>query len=108
PAQCVSTHTLFCLRNRLPLRSQYFLCALFNSFVVNFLVRLRVTTHVTTAVVEQLPIPTEDTAPGAFKRIAALGRLLSSRPDPAALATLNALVAAPYQLTAEEFAHVLA
>jgi hypothetical protein len=107
PAHCVSTHTVFCLRTRLPLRSQYFLCALFNSFVVNFLVRLRVTTHVTTAVVEQLPIPTAETAPGAFRQIAALGRLLCRRRDPAALAMLNARVAELYQLSAAEFAHIL-
>ena len=30
---------------------------MFNSLVVNFLVRQRVSTHVTTAIVEQLPIP---------------------------------------------------
>src|SRR5260221_3721554 len=107
PAQCVSTHTLFCLRSRLSLRSQYFLCALFNSFVVNFLVRLRVTTHVTTAIVERLPIPTAETAPGAFRHIAALGRVLSRRRDPNALAILNARVAELYQLSAEEFAHIL-
>ena len=42
PAHCVSTHTVFCLRTPLPLQSQYFLCGLFNSFVVNYLVRMRV------------------------------------------------------------------
>ena len=57
PADCVSTHTVFCLRTPLPLAAQYFLCGLFNSFVVNYLVRMRVTTHVTTATVERLPIP---------------------------------------------------
>jgi hypothetical protein len=57
PGGCVSTHTVFCLRTPLPSRDQYFLCGLFNSLVVNYLVRLRVTTHVTTATVEQLPIP---------------------------------------------------
>ena len=55
PARCVSTHTLFCLRTPLSLRAQHYLCGLFNSFVVNYFVRLRVTTHVTTATVEQLP-----------------------------------------------------
>ena len=60
PAGCVSTHTVFCLRTPLPLARQHFLCGLFNSFVVNYLVRLRVTTHVTTATVERLPIPTAD------------------------------------------------
>src|SRR5262249_25213689 len=65
PARCVSTHTVFCLRTPLPARSHYFLCGLFNSFVLNYLVRLRVTTHVTTATVEQLPIPTREDAPAA-------------------------------------------
>ena len=60
PAGCVSTHTVFCLRTPLPSPAQHFLCGLFNSFVVNYLVRLRVTTHVTTATVERLPIPTRD------------------------------------------------
>jgi len=107
PARCVSTHTLFCLRTPLPLRAQHYLCGLFNSFVVNYFVRLRVTTHVTTATVEQLPIPTAEAAPAAFKAISGLGRLLSKRFDPAAFATLNACVAALYQLSSGEFQHVL-
>jgi hypothetical protein len=74
---------------------------------VNYLVRLRVTTHVTTATVEQLPIPTAEAAPGAFAEIAALARLLSRRADPSALARLNARVAELYQLSATEFEHVL-
>jgi hypothetical protein len=107
PARSVSTHTVFCLRAPLPLGAQHFLCGLFNSFVVNYLVRLRVTTHVTTAMVEQLPIPTAEIAPGAFAEIAALARLLSRRPDPSGLARLNARVAELYQLSAAEFEHVL-
>src|SRR5439155_2577986 len=107
PAGCVSTHTLFCVKTPLPLRAQYFLCGLFNSFVVNYLVRLRVTTHVTTAVVENLPVPTERHAPGAFREIAALARLLARRSEPAAWVRLQALVAALYQLTVTELEHVL-
>ncbi|MBZ5557313.1 MAG: N-6 DNA methylase [Acidobacteriia bacterium] len=107
PARSVSTHTAFCLRAPLPLRAQHFLCGLFNSFVVNYLVRLRVTTHVTAATVEQLPIPTAGAAPGAFAEIAALAHLLSRRPDPSALARLNARVAELYQLSVAEFEHVL-
>ena len=107
PGRCASTHTVFCLRTRLPRRAQYFLCALFNSFVVNYFVRLRVTTHVTTATVEQLPIPTAETIPAAFKEIAALGRLLSRRFDSGAFARLNARIAELYQLSAEEFRHIL-
>jgi hypothetical protein len=107
PARCVSTHTLFCLRTPLPLGAQYFLCGLFNSLVVNYLVRLRVTTHVTTATVEQLPIPTKEAAPAAFREIGALGRMLSKRFAPAMFAALNARVAGMYQLSASEFEHVL-
>ena len=107
PSRTTSTHTLFCLRTPLSMRAQYFLCALFNSFVVNYLVRLRVTTHVTTATVEQLPIPTAEAIPGAFREIATFGRLLTKRFDREAFAILNALVAAIYQLSLDEFEHLL-
>jgi hypothetical protein len=107
PAGCVSTHTVFCLRTPLPRRAQEFLCGLFNSFVVNYLVRLRVTTHVTTATVERLPIPTSGIAPATFREIAALAHLLSRAADPRALARLNARVAELYQLSTSEFEHVL-
>jgi hypothetical protein len=63
---------------------------------------------VTTATVEQLPIPTPNAAPDACREIAALARLLSRRPDAAAFGRLNATVAHLYQLTAQEFEHILA
>jgi hypothetical protein len=107
PAGCISTHTLFCLRTRLPLRAHYFLCGLFNSFVVNYLVRLRVTTHVTTAMVERLPIPRQRDGPRRFREIAALARQLSRRRDAAAAARLQALAAGFYQLDIAQFEHVL-
>jgi hypothetical protein len=107
PAGCVSTHTVFCLRTPLPAMAQHLLCGLFNSFVVNYLVRLRVSTHVTTRLVEQLPIPRVDAAPRACREIAAIARLLARRSDAAATAALQARVAKLYQLSASEFAHVL-
>jgi hypothetical protein len=110
PARCVTLHTVFCLRTRLPLAAQHLLCGLFNSLVVNYLVRLRVTTHVTTAIVERLPVPPADAAPAALKAIAARARLLAKRPDPehcSEWSELNAMVARLYQLRDEEFAHVL-
>ena len=107
PARSASTHTVFCLRTPLSSRAQHFLCGLFNSFVLNYLVRLRVSTHVTTAIVERLPIPNRDHRPGAFGEIAAIARLLSRRSDADAFARLNALVAEIYQFTRDEFAHVL-
>ncbi|MGB7219748.1 MAG: N-6 DNA methylase, partial [Vicinamibacterales bacterium] len=110
PGQCVSTHTLFCLRTPLALRDQHFLCGLFNSLVVNFLVRLQVTLHVTTAAVERLPIPTREAAPGAVREVASLARMMArSHGDSSAFAfaRLQARVADLYQLTTDEFAHVL-
>ena len=92
----------------MPLASQYFLCGLFNSLVVNYLVRMRVTTHVTTATVERLPIPPPECSPSAQREIAAIA------PSPVAGASIvapghdcNADVAGLYQLTPAEFAHVL-
>jgi hypothetical protein len=107
PPRCVSTHTVFCLRTPLPLVDQYFLCGLFNSFVVNYLVRLRVNTHVTTAVVEGLPIPRRHSGPGACREVAALARRLARRTDETASARLQALVAGLYQMSVAEFEHVL-
>src|SRR5262249_36961611 len=83
------------------------LCGLLNSYVVNFLVRLRVITHVTTVAVEGLPVPTRAHAPEACRDIAALAHRLSRRADAAAHARLQALVASLYQLTDEEFEYVL-
>lgn len=107
PAGSVSTHTVFCLRTPLPSGDQHLLCGLFNSFVLNYLVRLRVSTHVTTALIERLPVPTRDHAPRATREIAALARSLSRRRDSVAAARLQACVAALYQLTIDEFEYVL-
>jgi hypothetical protein len=62
---------------------------------------------VTTAIVEQLPIPRVDQAPGALRRIGAAARLLARRENAELFAALNAQVARVYQLSREEFAHVL-
>jgi Eco57I restriction-modification methylase len=107
PPGTVSTHTVFCLRTALPIAAQRFLCGMFNSLVVNYLVRLRVTTHVTTAIVERLPIPREDDAGALYDEIGSMARALSRRDDSALEARLNAVVATLYQLTPEEFRRVL-
>ena len=107
PPGCLSTHTLFCLRTSTSLNLQCFLCGLFNSLVVNYLVRMRVTTHVTTATVERLPIPPPGYAPSPQREIAALARVLSRRDDKRAWIRLQVLAASVYQLTPEEFRHVL-
>ena len=101
PAGCVSTHTVFCLRTPLPRSAQHFLCGLFNSLVVNYLVRLRVTTHVTTAVRRAAADPAAEHRPSAEREIAAARRrcraaTIASALDPAAGLRRGAL----YQLSA--------
>ncbi len=107
PRGCVSTHTLFCLRTRLSLLDQYLLCGLLNSFVVNYLARMLVSTHVTTALIERLPVPTRDDGQARAREVAALARSLTRGRTPHLHARLQAQVAALYQLTTDEFAYVL-
>lgn len=109
PPHCVTTHTIFCLKSPLDEPAQQFLCALMNSFVLNYLVRQRVSTHVTTAIVHDLPAPRPHLASAAFQRIARLAGILHGSPaalDP--LIELQARVAHLYGLTLDELRHVLA
>ncbi len=107
PPMCASTHTVFCLRTPTMLSRQYLLCGLFNSLVVNYLVRMRVTTHVTIATVERLPVPPPGYSPSTQREIAGLARLLSRRNDRRAWIRLQVLSAKLYQLTLQEFGHML-
>jgi hypothetical protein len=66
----VTTHTLFCLKSDLALDAQRVLCGVLNSFVANYLVRLRVTTHVTVAIVDRLPAPRPERGARPFGEIA--------------------------------------
>ena len=109
PAGCVTTHTLFCLRTRLSDRDQRVLCALLNSYVVNFLVRQRVTTHVTLAVMHAMPVPRpEPDSPLHAALDQRVRRLLEdgARLD-ALLPEVQALAAAAFAVTATEYEHVL-
>ena len=108
PAHTASTHTLFCLKEELPLDAQQVLCALFNSLVVNFFVRMRVSIHVTTSIVERLPVPTADRVGPWWGELAEGAALLSREDAPHVFARLNAIVAKLYALDAAEFGHVLA
>jgi hypothetical protein len=81
----------------------------FNSFVANYLVRMRVSTHVGASLIEQLPVPRPSRDSAAFTSISTLARRLAANPaDEAAAATLQAAVAHLYGLDAAAFAHVLA
>ena len=69
---------------------------------------MRVTTHVTTTIVERLPIPREDQLLTAADELVSAAEHLSRGHDTAVFAHLNAQVAQIYQLRETEFAHVLA
>ena len=107
PPGLVTTHTVFCVKSPPDTDSQHFVCAIFNSFVANYLVRLRVGTHVTTALIDRLPVPRPSRDALAFREMAALARRLAECDDKEAAARHQALAAALYGLGAEEFAHVL-
>jgi hypothetical protein len=111
PARAVTTHTLFCLRTALPLATQHVLCALLNSFVANYLVRFRVTTHVTVSLVSRLPVPIVRATDPAFERLASLSEqlMMSTAPseDLPEYLDMQALVARLYGLSEADFAHIL-
>jgi N-6 DNA Methylase/Eco57I restriction-modification methylase len=132
PVGCVTTHTIFCLSSPLPHADQRVLCALLNSLVANYLVRMRVTTHVTVAVVERLPVPRVARSSEMYRELVAVAASLEraqvlpitrrhSRRAPSqesreaagsdgpsdAYVRLQALAARSYGLTHDEFAHVL-
>jgi hypothetical protein len=107
PAGVVSTHTLYCLRTRLDERAQRVLCALLNSFVANFLMRLRVSNHVTTALVHALPVPLVRPEGVAFSELATLADRLAGRHRVDDHARLQALAAAQFGLDRAELEHVL-
>ena len=108
PRGVVTTHTLFCLKDPLDLPAQHFLCAMLNSFVANYLVRMRVSNHVTVAIVGRLPVPKPARGSPEFRLVAALGRRLARAPsDVRAAARLQATAARVYGLGRDQFAHVL-
>lgn len=109
PAGTVTTHTVFCLRTPLDDDAQHVVAGLMNSFVANYLVRLRVTMHVTVAIVERLPLPCPARGTREFARLVELARQLANDPDDTeAMAALQAAAASEYGLKADEFDHVLA
>jgi hypothetical protein len=110
PAGCATVHTLSCLRSRLPARDQAFLCGVLNSFVANYLVRQRVTTHVSLGIVSGLPVPRPDAESPRYALIADLADGLARSPDPErdpSYPRLQAAVGALYGLTGDELEHVL-
>jgi hypothetical protein len=83
PPDVVTTHTLFCLRTPLPVDRQAFLCGLFNSSTLNRIVRMLMGSHVTTSLVENIPVPLWDGG-AAQRRVIELARELGATPAPEA------------------------
>lgn len=108
PPRTVTTHTVFCLRTVLDDDEQHFIAGMLNSFVANYLARLRVTTHVTVSIMERLPLPKPAHSSPAFAAVVHLARHLASEPASAtAMARLQGLAARLYGLDGEQFEHVL-
>ena len=108
PGHVVTTHTLFCLKTTVDLERQHFLCACFNSFVLNAVVRMLMGGHLTTSLVESLPVPPWMGSPRQ-RRIARLARRLAAVEASARLsARLQALVALDYSVDRETFDRILA
>jgi hypothetical protein len=110
PAGTVSTHTVFVAKSALDEESQWCLLALLNSLVANFLVRLRVTTHVTSATMASLPVPRPAAGSPSLEMLAVVSRRLSRSGIDTGVddyAQLNAIAAQLYGLTSDQFAHVL-
>jgi methylase of polypeptide subunit release factors len=110
PSGTVSTHTVFVLKQALDEAAQWCLLGLLNSLVANYLIRLRVTTHVTTATMARLPMPRPAAESPEFKTVVAISRGLSltgigeGADD---YVRLNAVAARLYGLTSDQFAYVL-
>ena len=111
PRNTLSTHTVFCLKTALDTRAQWCLLALLNSLPANYLVRLSVTTHVTTALMARLPVPRPPRTSVAFSELVTLARRLAEKgidAAPDAYARLNAIAAGLYRFTTEQYEHVVA
>ncbi len=108
PAHVVSTHTVVCLKSALPADAQWCLCALLNSFVANYLIRMRVSTHVSVALLERMPMPKPLRDSTLFQQLARLAEQLSIEGvSDGPYARLQALAAQAYGLDQEEFEYVL-
>ena len=110
PANVVTTHTLFCLKTPLPLAHQQVLCGLLNSFVANYLIRLRVNTHVTATLMSRLPVPIVSPEDPVFDNLQLLTQILMKTTNveqAPEYAELQAIAAELYGLSAPDFEHVL-
>lgn len=107
PADCVTTHTVFCLKTLLDEDVQWFLCGVMNSYVANYLIRMRVTTHVSAGIVAALPVPRVAVDADLGLAVVRLSRQAAGGIGSPVVDRLQALAARAYRLTAGQFSHVL-
>lgn len=110
PSGVVSTHTVFCVKSPPDARASVALLGLLNSLVANYLVRLRVSTHVTAAILTRLPVPRPEAHSPECRRLEYFTRRLQQagiESDPDAYGALNAVVARLYGLNADEYEYVV-
>ena len=114
PMDVVTTHTLFCIKEALDEDSQRYLCAVLNSFVANYLIRMRVSTHVSAGIIDRLRAPMPQRYSRWFREIVDLsgaleeaGRSAGSDRTFEDRARLQALVAMEYLVTPAQLRHIL-
>jgi len=87
------------------------LCALLNSYVANYIVRLRVNTHVTVSLVSRLPVPVVLPGHPLFTRLAqcaeTLRRGTTLVEEMEEYTEIQAIAAHLYRLSPAHFEHVL-
>jgi hypothetical protein len=107
PANVVTTHTIFCLRSTHSRDAMDLLSALFNSYVLNAIVRMWMGGHVTTSLVESLPVPVRTGAALERRIVRRSQKLRTGRAGPGTEAALQADVARLYGIGAGEFRTLL-
>jgi hypothetical protein len=124
PAGVVSTHTVFCLKSVVPVVAQWCLCALLNSLICNYLVRVKAGAHVTATLLHAVPVPKPLMASRTFRELARLGKRLArsvgvgvgaaadrakrvERVDAERYARVQALAARLYGVRQDEFEYVV-
>ena len=109
PAGTVSTHTVFVAKSVIDDDAQWCLLGLLNSLVANYLIRVRVSTHVTTAAMARLQVPKPPVGSRPFTQLVSLSRVLCAKGidhASAEYAQLNALAARLYGLDFAQFEYV--
>ena len=99
PPGIVSTHTVFCLRTRLALSTQLYLCGMLNSLVADWFVRRYLASHVTTRLMANVPVPRVPATDARRRRVVRLAaRLMRSPRDDRAHLDLQITTADLYGL----------